>query len=122
MYGQSSCNQLQRAEDNNIVQQQNNQFNQQQAASSSQMKPFQRPLKCPFCNYRFKYEAVLDSHISLRHRVLMKELSKEEQIALLVDYLKADPHLRFPEFFKAKIAKSKSKIKKRSPTRPAPTK
>ena len=50
----------------------------------------------------------------------MKELPKEEQIALLVDYLKADPHLRFPEFFKTKIVKSKSKVKKRSPTRSIP--
>ena len=102
------------------VDQQNTTPQQQQANASNQMKPFQRPLKCPFCNYRFKYEAVLDSHISLRHRVLMKELPKEEQIALLVDYLKADPHLRFPEFFKTKIAKPKSKVKKRSPTRSLP--
>ena len=67
-----------------------------------------RPLKCSFCNRSYKYQQVLNNHVNSQHMDKLKQISDQERMNMIHNFLHDDSNIMFPEFYRRYFTSSSS--------------
>ena len=71
-------------------------------------KDRKRPLKCSFCNRSYKYQQVLNNHVNSQHMDKLKQISDQERMEMINNFLLDDSKIMFPEFYRRYFTSSSS--------------
>ena len=63
-------------------------------------KDRKRPLKCSFCNRSYKYQHLLNNHINNQHMGRLKQISDQERMNMIHNFLLDDSQIMFPDFYR----------------------
>ena len=62
-----------------------------------------RHLRCNFCNRAFKYQMVLDEHVTGNHMTDLKQLTDDERRDFLQKYIKDESKMLYPDFHRQRF-------------------
>ena len=62
-----------------------------------------RKLRCSFCNRPFKYQMVLDEHVTTKHMTDLKTLTDDERRDFLLKYIKDESKMMYPDFHRLRF-------------------
>ena len=71
-------------------------------------KDRKRSLKCSFCNRSYKYQQVLNKHVNSQHMDKLKQISDQERMEMINNFLLDDSKIMFPEFYRRYFTSSSS--------------
>ena len=71
-------------------------------------KDRKRPLKCSFCNRSYKYQQVLNNHVNSQHMDKLKQISDQDRMEMIHNFLLDDSKIMFPEFYRRYFTSSSS--------------
>ena len=63
-----------------------------------------RNLRCNFCNRLFKYQMVLDEHVTANHMTNLKKLTDDERRDFLQKYIKDESKMLYPDFHRQRFS------------------
>ena len=62
-----------------------------------------RNLRCNFCNRPFKYQMVLEEHVTSNHMTDLKQLTDDERRDFLQKYIKDESKMLYPDFHRQRF-------------------
>ena len=62
-----------------------------------------RNLRCSFCNRPFKYQMVLDEHVTTKHMADLKKLTDDERRDFLQKYIKDESKMLYPDYHRLRF-------------------
>ena len=71
-------------------------------------KDRKRPLKCSFCNRSYKYQQVLNNHVNSQHMDKLKQITDQDRMEMIHNFLLDDSKIMFPEFYRRYFTSSSS--------------